>query len=198
MKKQFAFITLILFAVACHKPVTRKVIIMGRGKIVVSDQKVDMQDGTGYAEESENIEGTEPITWKITTPKGKSTVTIPEEKGTYILNLKKDTLVGSLQLVGLDISNQNVITQEELKWKIDSLIKLTKGDNVEFGGRNYFILPGQIIKISSNINAKIYGPFTLISNTIDTDDNNTMPEIYKFYTNTEMHQLIEKFKKMTH
>ncbi len=184
--------------VSCHKPVTRKVIIMGRGKIIVSDQKVEMQDGTGYAEESEDIEGTQPVKWDVTTPKGKSTVTIPEERGVYILNLKTDTLVGSLQLVGLDISNQNVITQEELKWKIDSLIKLTKGDNVEFGGRNYFILPGQIIKITPNIKGKIYGPFTLISNTIETDDNNTMPEIYKFYTNTEMHQLIEKFKKMTH
>ncbi len=198
MKKHFAFIALIFMVVACHKPVTRKVIIMGRGKIIVSDQKVEMQDGTGYAEESEDIEGNQPVKWDVTTPKGKSTVTIPEERGVYILNLKTDTLVGSLQLVGLDLSNKNVITQEELKLKIDSLTQLTKGDNVEFGGRNYFILPGQIIKITPNIHAKIYGPFTLISNTIETDDNNTMPEIYKFYTNTEMHQLIEKFKKMTH
>ena len=198
MKRVFAFIALILMAVSCHKPITRKVIIMGRGKIIVSDQKVEMQDGTGYAEESEDIEGTQPVKWDVTTPKGKSTVTIPEERGVYILNLKTDTLVGSLQLVGLDLSNKNVITQEELKLKIDSLTQLTKGDNVQFGGRNYFILPGQIIKITPNIHAKIYGPFTLISNTIETDDNNTMPEIYKFYTNTEMHQLIEKFKKMTH
>ena len=185
-------------ALACHKPVTRKVIIMGRGKIIVSDQKIEMQDGTGYAEESKEISGNQPVVWDVTTPKVKTTVTIPEEKGIYILNLKTDTLVGSLQLVGLDISNPNVITQEELKLKIDSLTQLTKGDNVQFGGRNYFILPGQIIKISPNIHAMIYGPFTLISNTIETDDNNTLPEIYKFYTNTEMHQLIEKFKKMTH
>lgn len=191
-------VLLIAFVTSCNKPVTRKVVIMGRGKLKVENKSISMEDGTGYAEEISEITGNEPVEWDITTPQGKTKITVPEERGVYILNLKTDTLVGSLQIVGVDLSRSNQITQEELQWKIDSLTKLTKGDNVQLGGRNYFILPSQIIKVSPNINAKIFGPFTLISNTMEVDDKNELPEIYKFYTNTEMHQLIDKFKKMTY
>lgn len=191
-------VLLIAFVTSCNKPVTRKVVIMGRGKLKVENKSISMEDGTGYAEEISEITGNEPVEWDITTPQGKTKITVPEERGVYILNLKTDTLVGSLQIVGVDLSRSNQITQEELQWKIDSLTKLTKGDNVQLGGRNYFILPRQIIKVSPNINAKIFGPFTLISNTMEVDDKNELPEIYKFYTNTEMHQLIDKFKKMTY
>ena len=51
--------------------------------------------------------------------------------------------------------------------------------------------------MSPNIEAKVFGPFTLISNKLEMDSGNNIPEIYKFYTNTEMRQLIGKFVKMT-
>ena len=195
--KPLALAFILLALIGCHAPVSRKVIVMGRGKIVVGENKIDMKDGTGYAEETVEIEGTKPTQWQVTTSTGKKTVNIPEEKGVYILNLKTDTIIGSRQTLGNDISNSKGITQEELKIKIDSLTLLTKGDNVHLGGRNYFIIPGQIIKVSPNIEAKVFGPFTLISHKLEMDSGNNIPEIYKFYTNTEMRQLIGKFVKMT-
>jgi hypothetical protein len=47
------------------------------------------------------------------------------------------------------------------------------------------------------MDAKVFGPFTKIPATLDADKNGNAPEIYKFYTNTEMRQLINNFKKMT-
>lgn len=190
----FAAAIVVIFS-GCQPEVSRTVVVMGRGKIIVGENKVEVKDGTGYAEEKVNLEGSQPLEWQITTPLEKRTIKIPTEKGVYILNLKTDTIIGSLQLLGGDLSSNHTITQEELKIKIDSLTALTKGENVQVGGRNYFILPGQFIKVSSNIHAKIFGPFTLIPSTMDAEEG--APEIYKFYTNTEMRQLIEKFIKMT-
>ena len=198
---QMKFQTLIaflgfIFFISCNAPVTRKVVVMGRGKITIANNKIIMKDGTGYAEEKIELQGNDPSKWEINAPNSTRTLIIPEERGTYILNLKTDTIVGSQQKLGVDISKAGPITQEEIKLKIDSLTKLIHGDNVVIG-HNYFIVPGQLSKISSNAKARIYGPFTLISNTIEAEDDNSMPEIYKFFTNTEMRQLIEKFKKMT-
>jgi len=183
---------------ACNQPVTKKVLIMGRGQITTQDNNITMSDGSGYTEETVDIAGDKPVTWNVTTPAGKTTVNIPQEKGFYIFNLKTDTLVGSQQLLGTDLSSGRTITQEELKVKIDSLTKLTTGENVSLGGRNYFVLPNQLIKVSSNIEARVFGPFTKVSSTLEPNKDGSTPEIYKFYTNSEMRQLIDNFKKMTY
>ena len=58
-------------------------------------------------------------------------------------------------------------------------------------------MPNQLVKISDNTDAKVFGPFTKIPGTIEADKDGKAPEIYKFYTNTELRELIEKLKTMT-
>lgn len=177
--------------------VQKKVLVMGRGGIEIKANEVSLKGGSGHAEETVDVSDEKAVTWNVNTMAEKITTTIPEEKGFYILNLKKDTLVGSRQDFGKDLSSSRTITQEELKEKIDSLTKLTTGANVTLGGRSFFILPNQLVKISANSDARVFGPFKKIPGKLDADKNGKEPEIYKFYTNTEMRELIDKFKKMT-
>lgn len=175
---------------------SKKVLIMGRGAITADGNNVTMKEGSGYSEETVEVSGDKAVTWNLTTPGGKTTINIPAEKGFYILNLKTDTIVGSQQVFGKDLSSSRVISQEELKLKIDSLTKLTAGANVS-PGRNYFILPSQVVKITANTEAKIFGPYKKIPGTLEAGENGEAPEIYKFYTNSEMRELIANLKKMT-
>ncbi|WP_018616132.1 hypothetical protein [Segetibacter koreensis] len=199
MKKNnfFALIT-ITALFACNGEANKKVLIMGRGSITANGNDVTMKEGSGYAEETVEVNGDKPVTWNVTTPTGKNTINIPADKGFYILNLRADTIVGSQQILGTDISNSRTITQEELKKKIDSLTKLTTGANITPGSHNYMILPNQSKKISDNTGARVFGPFTKIPGTLEADKSGKAPEIYKFYTNSEMRELIANFKKMTY
>jgi len=181
---------------ACNTPVTKKVLIIGRGKISAQENNITMTGESGYTEETVEVKGDKPVSWNVTTPTGKTTVNIPDEAGIYILNLKTDTIVGSQQNLGQDLGGRT-ITQEELKVKIDSLVKLTTGANVNAGAHNYFILPNQLAKVSSNMEAKIFGPFTKIPGSLEADKNGKAPEIFKFYTNAEMRDLIARLKKNT-
>ena len=187
----------IITLLACSSSPSKKVLIMGRGAITTNGNEITMKEGSGYSEETVEVSGEKAISWNVTPPAGKTTINIPEEKGFYVLNLKTDTIVGSQQILGKDLSSGRTMTQEELKIKIDSLTKLTTGSNVSPGGPNYIILPNQVVKISSNTEAKIFGPFTKIPGTLEADKNGKTPELYKFYTNSEMRGLIASLKKMT-
>lgn len=197
--KKLLFIALcsVLMSIACSTPsVTKKVLIVGRGKITAKDNKVTMTDGAGYAEETVEINEDKPVAWNVTTPSGTTTINIPEGKGFYLLNLKTDTIVGSQQNLGSDLGGRTM-TQEELKVKIDSLVQLTTGTNVSAASHNYFIIPNQLTKVSTNTNARIFGPFTKIPGSLEADKDGKAPEVYKFYTNTEMRDLIVRLKKNT-
>lgn len=182
---------------ACSSPVTKKVLIIGRGKITATENDITMTDGSGYTEEKVEVKGDKPVAWNVTTPSGKTTINIPADNGFYILNLKSDTIVGSQQNMGKDLGGRT-ITQEELKVTIDSLTKLTGGANVSTGGHNYFIVPNQLTKVTSNIDAQVFGPFTKIPGSIEADKDGKAPEIFKFYTNGEMRDLIVSLKKNTY
>lgn len=169
---------------------------MGRGQIAASGNEITMKQGSGHAEETVEVKDDKPVTWNVNTPSGKITINIPEEKGFYVLNLKSDTIVGSQQNLGQDLSGRTM-TQEELKVKIDSLTKLTSGSNVSPGAHNYFIPPNQLQKITSDPDAKLYGPFNNIPRTIEADKDGKAPEMYKFYTNSGMRELIARLKKNT-
>ena len=197
MKKSSLLAVCLILLLACEKTETqKKVLIMGRGQVVAKGNDITMKDGNSYVEETVEIKEDKPVTWNITTPTGKTTVNIPGEKGFYLLNLKTDTIVGSQQNMG-DLGGRTM-TQEELRSKIDSLVKLTSGANVKPGGNNFFILPNQLAKISSSTNAILVGPFNKIPGSIDADKNGNAPEIFKFYTNTGLRELIGNLKKNTY
>jgi hypothetical protein len=181
---------------ACSSPVTKKVLVVGRGKITATGNDIKMNDDLATAEETVEVHGDKPVSYNVTTPTGKTTIEIPVDKGFYILNLRSDTLVGSLQVMGKDLGGRT-ISQEELKTKIDSLNKLTTGANVSPANHNFFILPNQLSKVTSNMDAKVFGPFNKIPSTIEADQNGKAPEIYKFYSNNELRQLIANLKKLT-
>lgn len=197
MNKCFYALFIIAFCLGCNSEANRKVLIMGRGAITTTGNDITVKDGSGYTEETIDVSGDKPESRNVTTALGKTTVDIPPEKGFYILNLKTDTIVGSRQVFGKDISSGRTITQEELKAKIDSLVKLTTGTNVSANRSNFIILPNRVKKISDNIDIKVFGPFTKIPGSLDVDKNGKAPEIYKFYTNNEMRELIANLKKMT-
>lgn len=166
----------------------KKVLVMVSGKVQIAGNVITLQPGTTH---TENIitEVSDKLT--IKTPSGSSDVNVPDG-GLYILNLKKDTLVGSFQRIGSD-NSQQVITQENLKTRIDSLNQLMAGTNVNSANRNYSIPPNQITKISSNTEAQIIGPYKRVPGSFEGGKEH---EIYKFYTNKEMQEIVGNLSKM--
>ncbi len=188
-----AFAAILVFT-ACQPKVKKQVMVISKGDIIAEGENITIKGSSGSVDKT--IDLTDETALQVNSPSGKNSINVPEEEGFYILNLRQDTLVGSQQNVGSDLGGRT-ITQEELKVKIDSLIKLTTGANISAQNHNYLILPNQIIKVSSDKDAKVFGPFTKIPGSFEVDKNGKAPEIYKFYTNTEVRELIEKLKKNT-
>ena len=89
--------------------------------------------------------------------------------------------------------NGALSTPELVKKTVDSLAQLTTGSNVNAANKNYFLLPNKIIKVTTTTNAKIYGPYTTIPSGFDAT---TVPELYKFYTNKEIREIMDKLTGM--
>ncbi|MGI8950343.1 MAG: hypothetical protein ACR2FN_02045 [Chitinophagaceae bacterium] len=157
MKIIFAIITCFLFT-ACSTGVKKKILVMTRGDITVKDNNITVTEGNNYGEKEMNLNNSGKISLNITSPTGNFSVDVPAD-GFYILNLRKDTLIGSYQKIGRDLNSAHVISQDELKIKIDSLQKLLANQNVSTANRNFFITQNQLKKITDNTDANIYGPF---------------------------------------
>ncbi len=171
---------------------------MGKGTLTARENSVTLKQGSGYAEATVQLTDDKESQLSVDVDGSKKDVAVPAGEGFYMLNLRTDTIVGAKQNIGTDLSSGKVMTQEELKLKIDSLVQLTTGANVKQGGTNFIIAPNQVVKISGNVNARVYGPFTKIPGAIDADPDGKEVELYKFYTNQEMRDLIEKLRKQTY
>jgi hypothetical protein len=173
----------------------KKVLVYASDKITIDDSRQNITiangDGTTHHEEVLDFSTGDPITLNVTSPQGKYTVTIPGD-GLYIANLKTDTVVGSRQHIGTGEGGQK-ITQEMLKQKVDSLNKLVADQNVNEANQNYFILPGKAAFITTETMAKVFGPFTTVPGGFDAS---SVPAIYKFYSMSEMREIIGKLDKM--
>ena len=90
---------------------------------------------------------------------------------------------------------QNIITQESLKLKIDSLNLLVQGKNISAANRNYYILPNQAVKISSNHLSEVVGPYHQMRSAEKVDGKE--PEIYRFYSIKEIREMIVKLQALT-
>ena len=165
----------------------KKVVIMASGKIQVNGNNITLDPGSTHNEETIVPDG-DNIT--VTTPTGNKDFEV-KEPGLYLLNIKKDTLAGSYQKTGTD-NSQIVITQENLWERVDSLTLLMKGQGVSEAKRNYSIPPMSIAKITKNTDAQIIGPFRKIPGSFDPSKEH---EVYKFFTNKEISDIIEKVKK---
>jgi hypothetical protein len=175
---------------ACH---SKKILVYASSDIQVDNtgKNITVAEGTTHQEKELDFSGGGAVDLAVQSPSGKYTLEASDD-GLYIANLKNDTVVGSYQHIGEDNGNPT-ISQEELKKKIDSLVQLVHGQNVSAGARNYFIPPGKIVRITGEAKSKIFGPFTTIPGGFDAG---SVPEIYKFYTNKEVWEIIGKLSKM--
>lgn len=161
---------------------------MASGDIQVSGNTITLKPGNRHNESIFNASG-DSIT--VEAPSGTTSYAV-EGAGFYLLNLKKDTLVGSYQRTGTD-NSQQIISQESLKQRLDSLNQLLVGQNVAAATRNYNLPPFTIAKITDNKEAEIIGPYVSMPGSFDPTKEH---EIYKFYTNKEMAEIIQKLSGM--
>jgi len=182
----------IVFLGACSSH-QKKVLLYADSKIQVDESKknISVEDGTTQVEQELDFNSGDPVVLNITGPKGKYTLEVKED-GLFLANLKNDTVVGSMQHIGE--SRHTRITQQELQLQLDSLNKLIKGENISASAKNYFIPPGQIVKISNLTNAKIFGPYQPVPSAFDAS---SVPEIYKFYNLAEEKEIIAKLTEMS-
>ena len=190
MRLLLALATVVLFS-ACSSSGGRKVLVMSSGKVQASGNTVNLTPGTTHYEISFEPTADSII---VASPSGEERFAV-KENGLYILNLKKDTICGTYQPVAKegDVPPQ-VITQENLKYRIDSLYQLMINYNVADSNREYNIPPFTVKKITNNTEAEIFGPFRSLPRSFNPALEH---EVYKFYTNKEIWDLILKLHKMT-
>jgi hypothetical protein len=131
---------------------------------------------------------------QLDAPAGKTSIEL-KEKGLYILNVKNDTIIGSYQNYTAPALQKNIMTQDDLKLKIDSLQQLTTGKNISAANRNFFILPNQAAKITENVDAIIVGPYHQMRSAEKVDGKD--PEVYRFYSIREIRETIGKLEALT-
>jgi hypothetical protein len=183
-------VMLLLSACSSHQ---KKILVYANSPIQVdeSQKNITVTEGISQVEKELDFSGSAPVVLNITGPSGHYTLEATDD-GLWLANLKKDTIVGSMQHIGQ--KQQDRITQEQLKIQLDSLKMLIQGTNITPAAKNYFILPGTIAKITDKINAKIFGPFTSIAHDYDAG---AVPETYKFYNLSEENIIIAKLTEMS-
>ncbi len=169
----------------------KKVLVMASGKVQAKGNTVNLEPGTGH---NEVIFVPDGNSISVVSPSGTQDFDVTEN-GYYILNLKKDTVAGAYQKIGKEgDAPQQPITQEDLKFRIDSLYQLMIAYNVADSNGQYNIPPFTIKKITNNTEAEIIGPFKPLPSSFNPALEH---EVYKFYTNKEIWELILKLHKMT-
>jgi hypothetical protein len=191
--KKIIFISgiIAITTIACSSH-QKKILVFASSDIQVDNtqKNITITDGTTHNEKELEFSGSDPVSLNIQTPTGKSTLEATED-GYYIVNLQKDTVVGSYQHIGAESDTR--ISQEQLKQRLDSLNQLILGQNVNAANKNYFILPGKVSRISAGVKVKVFGPYTSIPSSFDATNT---PEVYKFYTNEEVREIIDKLLPM--
>ena len=176
-----------LFMLSSCSSHTKKIILFANSSIQLdeSGKNITITEGTTHHEKELVFNGTDPVTLQVQTPAGKVTLQAADD-GLYIANLQKDTIVGSFQHIGAD-NGKVTLTTDLLKQKVDSLGKLTQGLNVSAVNRNYFIPPSTLSRITPVTAARVFGPYTTVPSGFDAS---SVPEIYKFYTNKEIREIM--------
>lgn len=194
MKKMIVYFFAFLCLTACSDE-HKTIIVMSKGEanIDLNAGTIKSKDGSGHVEKLLNIDS-KKVSFKLSTPAGEATVEMLDN-GLYVINVKNDTIIGSYQKYTSAKLTQNIITQESLKQKIDSLKLLVEGKNVSIANRNYFILPNQAVKISSNHLSEVVGPYHQMRSAEMVDGKE--PEIYRFYSIKEIRETIVKLQALT-
>lgn len=194
MKSILSILTAILFFTACSSDQKRVVVFSkGTAEINTETKTIKATDGAGHEDKAVDFVG-KNVELTLNTPAGEAKVTLTEN-GYYVVNVKNDTIIGSqVNYTDPQLANQ-VITQEALKFKIDSLENLVANKNVGKANRNFYILPNSAVHITENFDAIIIGPFHKMRSAEGKDGK--APEVYRFYSIKEIRETIAKLQGMT-
>lgn len=188
-----------LLATACSsKPKGgKKLVVMSSGKLKPEGTTIGFEPGNQHNEVELKYDGAEKVTVTIKGPGGDKTYDLPED-GTYLLNLKSDTMIGSLVNFG-GANGPASISTEQLHNIIDSTQQLILGQNASDEKKTYFLVPSSVKKISTNLNATLIGPYKNIPYKVEADKDGNAPEMYKFFTNKQkreaLNELIQRMNK---
>jgi len=193
MKNPFRLLFSVMVLLSACSSHQKKILVYANSNIQVDDSQknITVTEGNTQVEKELLFNTGDPVILTINGPNGKYTLEAGED-GFYLANLKKDSIVGSLQHTGS--TKQTRITQEQLKIQLDSLHKLVTGSNISIAAKNFFIIPGRIEKISDFTNVKVFGPFEQIPNDYDPS---SFKEVFKFFNVSEVNKIIYKLTEMT-
>lgn len=177
----------------------KKVVIFSSGMMKQDEQNkttIDFEPGNRHNELEISLSaGDKTITVK--TAAGDKTYDVTED-GLYLLNLKADTIIGSIVNFSEGTQRSN-IGSEELDFLIDSTQKLMSGEGASDAKKTYNLKPNSIKKITTNIEAQLLSPYKNIPYEVKVDDKGNAPEIYKFFTNSQKREslkdLIDRLRK---
>jgi len=173
----------------------KKVLVMASGKITADandPKKIKLEPGSSHNEKELVLSGgDESIT---VDNNGNSKSYDIKETGSYVLNLKPDTLVGGVIRYGASENSQH-LDMDQLNHIIDSTKALMTGKNASDANKSYFIPPMSIKKISSNAEAALIGPYNSIPGSVQVDKEGNGPETYKFFTNKQKQESLDKLIK---
>jgi hypothetical protein len=190
MKNGLLIALIVLAFTACSN---KKLVVMSKGaaKINAEAGTIQSTDGAGH-EQNAVLTGTKQ--WTIESPAGKGSFELAE-KGLYVVNAKNDTIIGSYQnYVSADKAGQ-VVSQEVVTQKLDSLRLLVEGKNISAANRNFYILPNQAALVTPNLDAEIVGPYHKMTSA--ASKNGEAPEVYRFYSIREIRETIGKLEVLT-
>jgi hypothetical protein len=194
MRQLLAVLAIAFLLISCTSN-QKRVVVMSKGTadINVDAKTIKATDGGGHEEKTADfIGGTVEI--NLSAPAGESKLTLTEN-GLYVVNAKNDTIIGSAQNYAAPSTTQQVITQDALKQKIDSLNLLIAGKNVTKENRNFFLLPNTAAFITPNHNAMIVGPYHKMRSAEGKDGK--APEVYRFYSIKEVRETIARLQGLT-
>jgi hypothetical protein len=195
-------IAAIAFLASCssgEKGDGKKLVVWSNGKIeldAANKTTINFEPSNRHNElEVPLTPGDKKIT--IKTAAGEKTYDLADG-GVYLLNLKADTVIGSLVNFSGNQQRSN-IGSDELDYLIDSTKKLMSGEGASDAKKTYFVPPNSIKKVSTNLNATLLSPYKNIPYEVTPDEKGNAPEFYKFFTNTQkretLKELIDRLSK---
>lgn len=194
-----AVCSIALLAAACSSaPKTgKKLVVMSSGKLKTEGTTITLEPSNQHNEAELQLPGGEKVTVTVKSPSGDKTYDLPED-GTYLLNLKTDTVIGNIVNFGTG-ERPKSITTEQLHHIIDSTQQLIMGLNASDEKKTYFIVPSTIKKISAAQSAQLIGPYKNIPASVEVGEDGNAPEMYKFFTNKQkresLNDLIKEMNK---
>lgn len=195
--KKYLFYLLALTVLASCSNNPKKILVMSKGKATIDKDNKSITvpvGGSGHEEQTIEYNTADAISLKISSPAGNTTVTIPDN-GYYIINTKPDTIVGGFVYYSAPKNEATIVSQEELKHRIDSIKQLIANQNAGGSKKSFFIPPNTAVKITDNVDATIIGPFHQITSI--AQEGNKPPEVYRFYMIEDARQTLNKLEGFT-